>query len=89
MRKTPGLVRRNGTYYARKRVPKLLVASLGKCEIKISLETKNLDEGRAKLPDALLEIQRQMVVGKKTAEAVLPAVEAVSRGVLEQITRMV
>ncbi|WP_256722588.1 site-specific integrase, partial [Burkholderia pseudomallei] len=85
--KTPGLVRRNGTYYARKRVPKLLVDSLGKREIKISLETKNFDEARAKLPAALLEIQKQMAAAKQTADDVLPLVEQLSRGVLEQIAR--
>lgn len=87
MKKTPGLVRRNGTYYARKRVPKLLVDSLGKREIKISLETKNFDEARAKLPAALLEIQKQMAAAKQTADDVLPLVEQLSRGVLEQIAR--
>lgn len=87
MKKTPGLVRRDGTYYARKRVPKLLVDGVGKREIKISLDTKNLDEARAKLPAALIEIHKQLAAATNIADAVGAPAEEVGRGVLEQIAR--
>lgn len=49
MQNKPGLVRRNGTYYARLRVPKNLREQIGKAEIKLSLKTKDRAEANAKL----------------------------------------
>jgi hypothetical protein len=48
-------MRREGTSYVRKRVPKLHADSLGETELKIGLETKDLHEALAKLPGALVE----------------------------------
>ncbi|WP_251031677.1 DUF6538 domain-containing protein [Paraburkholderia strydomiana] len=87
LKNKPGLVSRNGTYYARVRVPTLLVGLLQKHEIKISLRTKNLNEARAKLPAALIEIHKQLAAATKVADAVASPVEEVGRGVLEQIAR--
>ncbi|WP_328590327.1 DUF6538 domain-containing protein [Paraburkholderia piptadeniae] len=50
LKNKPGLVCRNGTCYARVRVPKLLVDFHQKHEFKRSLRTKNLNEARARLP---------------------------------------
>jgi hypothetical protein len=50
MKNKPGLVRRNGTYYARVRVPKHLVDQLGKAEITQSLRTKDRATANAALP---------------------------------------
>lgn len=87
LKNKPGLVCRNGTYYARVRVPTLLVDLLRKHEIKISLRTKNLNEARARLPAALIEINKQFAAATKVANAVATPVEEVGRGVLEQIAR--
>ncbi len=87
LKNKPGLVSRNGTYYARMRVPTLLVGLLQKHEIKISLRTKNLNEARAKFPDALIEIHKQFAAVTNVADAVTPPLEDVGRGVLEQIAR--
>ena len=45
-KRAPKLVRRNGTYYFRCRVPDILRPVLGKREIYISLRTKDYAEGR-------------------------------------------
>ncbi|WP_244285520.1 site-specific integrase [Caballeronia concitans] len=87
LKNKPGLVSRSGTYYARVRVPTLLVGLLQKHEIKISLRTKNLNEARARLPDALIEIHKQLAAASKVADAVAPPAEEVRRGTLEQIAR--
>ncbi|MCA7886171.1 site-specific integrase [Burkholderia contaminans] len=87
MKNKPGLVSRNGTYYARMRVPTLLVRLLQKHEVKISLRTKNLNEARAKLPAALVEIHKQFAAATKVADAVAAPAEDVRRGTLEQIAR--
>lgn len=87
LKNKPGLVSRNGTYYARVRVPALLVGLLQKHEIKISLRTKNLNEARAKLPAALVEIHKQLAAATKVADAVSAPAEEVRRGTLEQIAR--
>lgn len=87
LKNKPGLVSRNGTYYARMRVPTLLVGLLQKHEVKISLRTKNLNEARAKLPAALVEIHKQFAAATKVADAVAAPAEDVRRGTLEQIAR--
>lgn len=87
LKNTPGLVPRNGTYYARVRVPALLVGLLQKHEIKISLRTKNLNEARARLPAALIEIHKQLAAASQVADAVAAPAEEVRRGMLEQIAR--
>ncbi|MBJ9658652.1 tyrosine-type recombinase/integrase [Burkholderia multivorans] len=87
LKNKPGLVSRNGTYYARVRVPALLVGLLQKHEIKISLRTKSLNEARARLPAALIEIHKQIAAVTKVADAVAPPVEEIGRGVLQQIAR--
>jgi hypothetical protein len=87
LKNKPGLVSRNGTYYARVRVPTLLVGLLQKHEIKISLRTKNLNEARAKLPNALVEINKQLAAATKVADAVAAPAEEVRRGTLERIAR--
>lgn len=80
LKNKPGLVSRNGTYYARMRVPTLLVGLLQKHEVKISLRTKNLNEARAKLPAALVEIHKQFAAATKVADAVAAPAEDVRRG---------
>ncbi|MCA8005142.1 site-specific integrase [Burkholderia cenocepacia] len=87
LKNKPGLVARNGTYYARVRVPTLLVGLLQKHEIKISLRTKNLNEARAKLPAALVEIHKQLAAAAKVADAVAAPADEVRRSTLEQIAR--
>lgn len=87
LKNKPGLVCRNGAYYARVRVPTLLVDLLQKHEVKISLRTKNLNEARAKLPAALIEIHKQFAAVTKVADAVAAPVEEFGRGVLEHIAR--
>jgi len=87
MQSKPGLVRRNGTYYARVRVPKHLRKQLGKAEIKVSLNTKDRDQANAKFPAAFLSIQSQFAAALNATQAVTPATVEVSRGELEQIAR--
>jgi integrase len=87
LKNKPGLVCRNGTYYARVRVPTLLVGLLQKHEIKISLRTKNLNEARAKLPAALIKINQEIAAATNVADAVASPVEEIGRGVLQQIAR--
>jgi hypothetical protein len=87
LKNMPGLVSRNGTCYARVRVPTLLGGLLQKHEIKISLRTKNLSDARAKLPAALIEIHKQLAAATNVADAVAAPVEEVGRGVLEQIAQ--
>jgi integrase len=87
LKNKPGLVCRNGTYYARVRVPALLVSLLKKHEIKISLRTKNLNEARARLPAARSEIDKQFAAVTKVADAVATPAKEIGRGVLEQIAR--
>ena len=87
LKNRPGLVSRNGTYYARMRVPTLLVGLIQKHEIKLSLRTKNLNEARAKLPAALIEIHKQLAAATKVADAVAAPAQEVRRGTLEQIAR--
>ncbi len=87
MQNKPGLVRRNGTYYARLRVPKNLREQIGKAEIKLSLKTKDRAEANAKLSDALVSIHRIFAAALNADEAVTPDAVEVGRGVLEQIAR--
>lgn len=87
MQNKPGLVRRNGTYYARLRVPKNLREQIGKAEIKLSLKTKDRTEANAKLSDALVSIHRIFAAALNADEAVTPEAVEVGRGVLEQIAR--
>ncbi len=87
MQNKPGLVRRNGTYYARVRVPKHLREQLGKTEIKVSLHTKDRAQANAKFPAAFLSIQSQFAAALNAAEAATPVVVEVGRGELEQIAR--
>ncbi|CBJ37265.1 protein of unknown function [Ralstonia solanacearum CMR15] len=87
MQNKPGLVRRNGTYYARLRVPKNLRELIGKAEIKLSLKTKDRVEANAKLSDALVSIHRLFAAALNADKAVMPEAVEVGRGVLEQIAR--
>lgn len=56
MRTKPGLIRRDGTYYVRVRVPTLAAATLQKCEIKVSLRTKDLKEANLRYIGAIQRI---------------------------------
>ncbi|MCP1173658.1 site-specific integrase [Ralstonia chuxiongensis] len=87
MQNKPGLVRRNGTYYARLRVPKNLREQIGKAEIKLSLKTKDRAEANAKLSEALVSIHRLFAAALNADKAVTPEAVEVGRGVLEQIAR--
>ena len=49
MAKPPGLLRRNGTYYARRKVPFDLVSYFDKKEFKESLNTKDFNQAKEKL----------------------------------------
>ncbi|MDO3517755.1 site-specific integrase [Ralstonia pseudosolanacearum] len=87
MQNKPGLVRRNGTYYARLRVPQNLREQIGKAEVKLSLRTKDRAEANARFSDAIVSIHRIFAVAQNAAEAAAPVVIEVGRGELEQIAR--
>jgi len=87
MQNKPGLVRRNGTYYARLRVPQNLREQIGKAEIKLSLHTKDRAEANARFSDAIVSIHRQFAAAQNAADACAPVTTKVGRGELEQIAR--
>jgi hypothetical protein len=71
----PGLIRRKATYYARVRVPKLLVEAIGKVEIKVSLRTTDKNEANVRLVVALDEIRRRLAdaAGNSTVMVAAPS----------------
>ena len=80
--KNSKLLHRNGRYYFRTRVPKDVVALIGKKEIKVSLRTSDLREAKLALPakqlaaDKMFEDARKQVkVSQKSISITLNRIE--------------
>jgi hypothetical protein len=71
VQKFPCLVKRDGTYYVRMRVPKDLAHALKKKELKRGLKTKDYGEARRRYQSAYGELLRQVTQARERLKPVI------------------